>query len=448
MISISRTDLGVVAVALLFSTQAHTQAAFQPTGLLMPAASQSLPAGATRFAMADAALYAIAPTPDGQSTVLRLSAETLAVEATASLPLAAADIAAAPGGGAFVIGTGAGETRLLSLDADLAQQASVVTERFANPSLEWTGPGLLALGSTGEDKLPGDFRLIDVTNPAAPALHPAPRPALAARGVSQGWFDAANQIVFLNLSGEPSLLAIDARTDRRVAGSGAQGKTAAPVEPFTVRALLAGARCDGQADPTFLISDRSRDRLMVVDYVGYFRALNLVTEAEPRLRLRPGTVAETLPGSSAVLRPSGLIASSCDRQVIWLGGLHSDEIIQYALNPAAKSLEKVGSITLPALPLALALAPDGQAGFVLLAGGQMLRFAAPPEAASSLIGNPEVRQLQRVLTEKGYPVGAIDGFLGERTKNAITQFKSQTGIAVDPSRDINGALGAIRGIGG
>ncbi len=378
--------------------------------------------------------------------ILRLSQATLIVEAEAPLGLIPDDVLVSPDDGTvFIIGRDAQQTRILVLGPDLSPLGQVMSETgLAHPTLSWAGAGLIAIGDYGTEKAMGDFRVVDVNTPQAPVFLPSPRVALAARGVSKAWFDTALGIVFLNLSAEPSLLAVDAGADRRVAGSGAQPKSATPLEPFTVDALLSNQRCDGGTDPSFLISDRNRDRLMLVEYVEYFRALNLLTEVEPRLRLRPGAAATVQTGSG--LRPSGLLASSCDRGVIWLGSLYSDEVIQYALNPAAASLEKVGSITLPALPGALALSADGLRGVAMMADGTVIGFAAAGSAAESLIGDPAVRELQRLLTEEGYPVGVIDGYLGARTLRATTQFQATQGIILNPEADIDGALRAIKGV--
>ena len=455
MISICRTDgrrvLGLLCVAALWPLPAVAESgpaetAFQPAGLLAQTGALAIPTPSSGLALDGERLFVVTGTTPEDGRILRLSQSTLIIEAEAPLGLKPDDVLVSPDDGTvFVIGSDVQQTRILVLGPDLSPLGQVMSETgFAHPTLSWAGGGLLAVGDYGADKAMGDFRVVDVSNPMAPVFLPSPRVALAARGVMKAWLDTTLGIAFLNLSAEPSLIAVDAGSDRRVAGSGGQSKSATPLEPFTVDALLSNQRCDGGTDPSFLISDRNRDRLMLVEYVEYFRALNLVTEVEPRLRLRPGAVAKAQTGSG--LRPSGLLASSCDRGVIWLGSLYSDEVIQYALNPAAASLEKVGSITLPSVPSALALSPDGQLGIAVMADGTVIGFAAAGNAAESLIGDPSVRELQRLLTEEGYPVGVIDGFLGARTQRAVAMFQTTRGLTLDPEADIDAAVRAIKGI--
>ena len=448
MCSMSATSgflrFGCVALGAAFPAAVSAEMAFQPAGLLVATVTQALPGKPTAIVLGDGTLFVIAGTPEDSGHILRLSAETLAIEAEGKIAVAAQDLATTSTGDAlFVIGADADHSHLYSLNHDLVPLSDVATEaRFANPSLTWSGAGSLAISDFGAEKPRGDFRLVDTANPAAPVILPAPRTVQAARGATRGWYDAAHQAVFLAMADEPVLMVADVQTDRRITSLGFVLKSASALEPFTVDALLPDQRCDGGTDASFLISDRNRDRLMLVEYVDYFRTLILVTEVEPRLRLKPGAQAQS--GQSGALRPSGLIASSCDRGVIWLGSLYSDEVIQYALNPVAQSLEKVGSIALPALPLSLLLSPDGQFGVALLADGTLVRFAAAGNAAPSLIGDPQVRDLQRLLTEKGYAVGSIDGFLGTRTQRALEQFSVSKGMTLDPTADFSAAIQALR----
>ena len=58
-----------------------------------------------------------------------------------------------------------------------------------------------------------------------------------------------------------------------------------------------------------------------------------------------------------------------------------------------------------------------------------------------------VTDIQRMLTELGYRPGAVDGSYGQRTRQAIKRYQSNTGLRVDghPSEDLRQHLGVTTG---
>jgi peptidoglycan hydrolase-like protein with peptidoglycan-binding domain len=65
------------------------------------------------------------------------------------------------------------------------------------------------------------------------------------------------------------------------------------------------------------------------------------------------------------------------------------------------------------------------------------------------LGGDQVRQAQKVLKEKGFDVGEVDGVLGPRTRKALIAFQRQRGL--EPSGEIDQrtatALGISKGPG-
>jgi hypothetical protein len=47
----------------------------------------------------------------------------------------------------------------------------------------------------------------------------------------------------------------------------------------------------------------------------------------------------------------------------------------------------------------------------------------------------QVRELQKILNDKGYEAGPVDGIIGPRTTNAITEFQKSEGLASTGSAD-------------
>ncbi|MCQ2440412.1 MAG: spore cortex-lytic enzyme [Clostridia bacterium] len=70
---------------------------------------------------------------------------------------------------------------------------------------------------------------------------------------------------------------------------------------------------------------------------------------------------------------------------------------------------------------------------VLLAFTALVLLLSLSVYALSKIGSTgdEVTSIQSVLKEKGYYTGNIDGIYGTRTKNAVTNFQRDNGLAVD-----------------
>ena len=62
---------------------------------------------------------------------------------------------------------------------------------------------------------------------------------------------------------------------------------------------------------------------------------------------------------------------------------------------------------------------------------QLLRFALSQGEPPPLPGRDDVRELQRLLSEKGYSVGAVDGVIGDRTLRATSLVGRSTGQKLD-----------------
>lgn len=65
-----------------------------------------------------------------------------------------------------------------------------------------------------------------------------------------------------------------------------------------------------------------------------------------------------------------------------------------------------------------------------------LCFFVPSSQAQTASGSPNsfqalVTDIQQMLTELGYRPGAVDGAMGERTRQAIRRYQSNTGLGVD-----------------
>lgn len=351
----------------------------------------------------------------------------------------------------YVLGQADQTTELLVFDAKLHQISRLpIGTLLTSPTLSPVAEGNIAVSGLLSDLAQGFSRIVDLQNPDVPVLVETPSSPLASRWVVNGWFFEPKRLAFLNIADRAALLAVDADSGRSVSDISGPLRKGAGVEPFAVHASMPGQPCSAGDAPTFLISDATRDRLLLAEYAPQFSTLNILSEVEPGFGIRAANPAmQRQPGTDA-LRSSGILASSCALSVVWLGNRNGTDVIQYAVNAAVRSLEKIGTLTLPARPIDLAVSPDGSFAIALLPhGNSILRYGqAASGDAGSVIGNMQVRELQRLLTEQGFPVGTIDGIIGAQTERALLLFQMVNGVAVNPVQDIDAALQTLKKFGG
>lgn len=58
-----------------------------------------------------------------------------------------------------------------------------------------------------------------------------------------------------------------------------------------------------------------------------------------------------------------------------------------------------------------------------------------PEMAAMSLNSSQVRELQKLLNEKGFDAGQVDGIIGPRTQHALSEFQKSEGIAATGNPD-------------
>ena len=413
---------------------------------------------------------------DGRGHVAVLDATTLAVRAERELDVVPEDIVRDDRGGIFLVGTGPdGPTRVLATDADLAEvHAFALDERLVYPRLSLPRPDVLVVGS-----LEAVLRLVDVSDPSAMRPDEGFDVPSYASGVGKAWLDRDGKTLFVNLSAEATLVAFDLESQQRLGQIGYRAKSLS-TEPFATLGFGSAPPCDA-GTPSFLIADMRRGLLTLAEFDTDFRSLDILTEAEIGLDGPAAGTGEPVQGGRFA-RPSGLIASACDRSAVWVASRHADRVVQYAVNADYRSIERIGTLVLDAPPTALAVATDGtfaltvsDTSHAIARYEPTLRTASPGElgetgeialdadesrAPAGTIapawnrpsrraetrdesGDPAVRELQRLLVDAGYPLGSIDGVSGPATRKALELYRQNTGrrIGLD---DIDAALKSLR----
>lgn len=141
-----------------------------------------------------------------------------------------------------------------------------------------------------------------------------------------------------------------------------------------------------------------------------------------------------------------LVAADREQNVILVGATTSRRVVMF--KRVDRTVERVGAADLPGEPVDLAVSSDGRALAFLVNGGNELIVIDRPEVWQELFADRQgalvsiVRDIQRMLSMLGYPVGVVDGMAGLRTKGAIKLFQESVGLPAtgEPSAAVQEAL--------
>jgi hypothetical protein len=209
-------------------------------------------------------------------------------------------------------------------------------------------------------------------------------------------------------------------------------------------AVTAAAAVEESFLASLVVADHRGRQLQLVDYNPFFETLDVAATTPMELALVPNSVVERVGETKYMTQPM-LIATSLDQSAIVAGNVYSRQIVQYARGRVGSSsiLERIGFIELPGTPLSLSLAPEGRFAAVPLAGSSKLVILTREEGEGLPTHSIAVRDLQRLLTELGFNVGAVDGISGPTTVAALAAFQRQTGLNFDLT-DVDTAVAELR----
>lgn len=374
---------------------------------------------------------------DGEGHVLLIDVAEMTIAAERPLPFLPESIAVSDDGNAIYVMGGAGPngeqgTELLVFDPDLTP-----ISRLSEPipligaTISHDGASILVLVGRPVSLGQQSAFVIDTSQAANPVvMGTLTLPAYSA-AVSSIWLSKSLNVAFANMATETALVAIEHSKGAPISDLRFVTKAARTASAFTVLALLPDMPCRAGEAASFVIADPARDQLLLAAYDPKFQSLDVLTQV---------LLASTAPvyggGPDQIL-----LASACDQSVIWLGRSGLTEVTQFAAPMHRNTLEKVGTVQLPGPASLLAVSPAGDMAMAILSDGTAVRFDLPAASPGSvIIGRDDIRQIQRLLSSKGYSVGAIDGLMGENTRRAAGAFTAQTGVAIDLNGDLDQAI--------
>lgn len=440
--------LGLVASAAFAPVPgaAGEISAFSPTGLLTPGAAQGLPFAPVAVTAFDDVVFA-AGAANGKGEILRLDASTLQVSASLALDITPnAMVANFDNTLLFLIGRlDDGRTRIEVRDTDLTSVGEVTFEQpMQHPAMTMTQNDVLVVGTLAGATGPGKLMAFDMSRPGAPRPLPDWLPDVFGRtGVARAWFDeTAGGTLFVNTAQPQSLVAV--ATKGEASGTRLSGLNFDGSAPVPMIANISSRPClTADAIAWFLITSNRRLLLAAFDPASSFKSLDIVSLTETSLKIESKHETRYYDGTK-LQQSTHLLASSCGMGVIWIGDRNSREVEQFAVNAKTypPTLEKIGRLRLKEMPEHLIITASGQHGYTVSARTNTLtRFDV---GGGKVTGTEPARILQRVLTEKGFPVGVIDGRIGDRTLSAITRFERSNGVTLDIRRDFNGAIETLQ----
>ncbi len=383
----------------------------EPQPALSEASSAELPISGKMMGIAADGLVVAADDGDGGRLML-LGLETLTIKASTRLdaPILALAVREDQNGAAVLTGHN-GVVALHHFGQGLERLRTTMLGRLDGPALSLTAEGRAVVAARD-----GDVRFSVYDAEGLPIVQRAVYEA--GQPLAGAW--VVGDVAYFNAANGMRLSAADLVTGASYSDYQIYFKDGRTVLPFSVAPLLADRSCRGEFQTEFLLADAELGLLTLLRADTDRSILRQVAEASVNTR-------ETVANGGPVR-----IASSCNGAAVWLMGATSRILSQFSIVREGDRLEQVGAIPLSGPVAALALDWNGKSGWVLLRDQpQIIRFELSQREPPPLPGDDAVRELQRLLSERGFPVGAVDGVIGDRTRRATSLIGRSTGRILD-----------------
>ncbi|MCW2307999.1 peptidoglycan-binding domain-containing protein [Rhodobium gokarnense] len=420
-------------MAIDHATAGSLNASSVQTGTLLPNQPVSMPIEPLGLEVAGAQIFVMGNDAGTDSTVMRFASEDLEKPARVDLDFTAFDIALSETGDVlFVVGIQEGKPVLESLSSDLKRLGKLtLDDDLVWPTLSYSATEQLIIADLKSNKK--GLLFVDIANPKN--LRHAPRLFFdTSIGISEVWWDPTSEVMFANAAQSPMLITVDT-SQKRASGFLAWRSTSENPSPLAVHGWTGAHSCRKGASSSFVIAASLTGYLALVDYEPISQSLDT-------LSVVPGVgkkVENRFYEHTDIIRPANLIASSCDQSVIWLGYQSRPEIVQFSRAQNSTTLDKIGEIRLPFVPTDIAIDPSGAFAVAISRERRLIvRYDRRGENdGTGITGDPEIRKIQRLLSERGYPVGYIDGIAGPRTYKAASEFAKNKEKNAGKIHDLN-----------
>jgi hypothetical protein len=199
-------------------------------------------------------------------------------------------------------------------------------------------------------------------------------------------------------------------------------------------AVANGALLKESSRTSVLLGSDQDNSLVVLDFDPRFLNLDVVQA----VTLGFGRVTSDQPKEDQYGRPMRLlIGTDPDQHAIMVGHQGSRRVV--VLGRQNKIIVQRSVVDLPAEPLYLDVSQGGDFAVVVDKTGNALtiirRSDGPAIPTAPVLGSDDRRAAQTLLAIQGYPIGAVDGIDGPRTRRAVKLFQEKTGLK--PTGDVD-----------
>ena len=336
----------------------------------------------------------------------------------------------------IAVGAAADATGIAFVDlasGTVMERALAVT--FTNPLVAVDDTGTIHIADKG-------FGRIAVFDAAAQGHTSAPAVPIrslyfdSAFGVGSLFVTAGGEYAFVGDRASPRLSVIDATGRvRDTLSIDSESKSSRPPVPATI-SFHDGS--DGvPVAASLLLADYNTESLQMIDFEPVLLTMSVTATSSIAIPIRPNTFVKAAPIAGARLSPV-LLGASPDEGTIVVGNRFSTRLLFFSRR--GRLLERTGSAELDDPPSALLVSASGGKVVVLHPDAPFLTaldLSGPDGTAGSGFskldpgGADDVREMQRLLGKLGYPVGAVDGYLGPRTVQSLEAVKRRSGETLD-----------------
>lgn len=265
--------------------------------------------------------------------------------------------------------------------------------------------------------------------------------------IESTWYDPRTKSIFANSLAYPSFYVTqNGNSNGAVLGYSGRGY------PYLADLRHLTVECSKQFDQfaqPIVLADYSLGMVNAVTFQSSFAEF----EVNALVQIRPERGSEKVVARENDFRvPESplLLTASCDRSRILFGATFSKEVIQMSYNPAFEVLDVIEQTTIDIVPDYLAVSTTGERALAASRSTGQIRILAEPIASELTEDQRTIsaaRDIQRVLTVLGYPIGTIDGKIGPRTNRALDLFQEDLKIEL-PRNDISKLAKKIRELAG
>lgn len=230
-----------------------------------------------------------------------------------------------------------------------------------------------------------------------------------------------------------------------------------PVIPLALSVrTIKSSRSKSGSTSSLIIGDAERGRIVLSDLNRIFSKLDIIADVDVTVDYEKSIVeydSIRIENGSSIIKNPLLIAPSDGQEAIVVGTRGARRLSIYGRQGA--TLQKFSDVTLSGPVREVEVSHKGFTAVALIDGTSFAILSSGSiEGADSTVllesktGDKDIRDLQLLLNKLGFPVGAVDGMIGDktsRTSRALKAVIARYGLKSDPN-DVIAIIGELNGL--